>query len=86
MATAAPLEPAPPPASAAAARPSGAFSEAFLRAHGCKEIPEVFRHLTEAHFKNEDAYREAWELYGGDADQELAALEAGIHPLQRCGA
>jgi hypothetical protein len=32
---------------------------------------------------NEDALLEAGQLYGDDADRELADLEAGRHPLQR---
>jgi hypothetical protein len=45
--------------------------------------PAFFSRLTEADFANEDALIEAGELYGDDADRELADLEAGRHPLQR---
>jgi hypothetical protein len=48
-----------------------------------EEAVAFFSHLTEADFANEDALVEAAELYGDDADRELADLEAGRHPLQR---
>ncbi len=46
-------------------------------------VPAVFAHLADAHFANDAALVEAWEMYGDDADRELADLEAGHHPLQR---
>jgi hypothetical protein len=45
--------------------------------------PDLVDFLLSADLGKADALIEASELYGDDADRELADLEAGRHPAQR---
>jgi hypothetical protein len=45
--------------------------------------PDLVDFLLGADLSGADALIEAGELYGDDADRELADLEAGRHPAQR---
>ncbi len=52
-------------------------------AQGDERCPDLVDFLLTADLRGTDALIEAGELYGGDADRELADLEAGQHPVQR---
>lgn len=45
--------------------------------------PDLVDFLLSTDFSKADALIEASELYGDDADRELADIEAGQHPVQR---
>ena len=45
--------------------------------------PDLVDFLLDADTTGTEALIEAGELYGDDADRELADLEAGRHPVQR---
>ncbi len=45
--------------------------------------PDLVDFLLAADLTGADALVEASEMYGDDADRELADLEAGTHPAQR---
>lgn len=46
-------------------------------------VVEFLMTMTPEQERSLELHREVAELYGGDADRELADLEAGRHPTQR---
>ncbi len=51
--------------------------------HGLSRRPDLIDFLLDADLDRAGPLVEAGELYGEDADRELADLEAGRHPAQR---
>lgn len=48
-----------------------------------RQRPDLVDFLLDADVAGASVLIEAGELYGDDADRELADLEAGLHPAQR---